>query len=292
MFRLRSSLFRVLTFSVIATAVLSLFFAATISRPLARITRAAERIAAGDRTAAPEQTRRDEIGQLARAVDVMTHRLDDRARAVAELAADLSHELKSPLTSIRGAAELLIDGADADPEARTRFLDNILADANRLDRLVTRLLELSRAEADPSEPEPIDWEELVREGAGAGAIVVYAATRTGVHGRRGPLLSAVRNLVENARQHAEPGSVVTVRVEDAEPGVATHVHNHGSAIRPANLARVWGRFFTTRAARGGTGLGLAIVKTVVLAHGGTVAVTSTPEAGTTFSIVLPTPPPE
>jgi len=156
LYRLRTSLFRVLLAALFATAVLSLFLAATIARPLSRLSRIARRIAAGDRRQSLALGRHDEIGHLARAFDAMARKLDDRARSAAQMAADLSHEFKSPLTSIRGAAELLMEGAAEDPRARQRFLGNILADAGRLDRLVSRLLELSRLEADEAPFEEVE----------------------------------------------------------------------------------------------------------------------------------------
>ena len=111
LYRLRSSLFRVLVAALFATAVLSLFLAATIARPLSRLSRIARRIAAGNRRESLALGRHDEIGHLARAFDAMARKLDDRARGAAQMAADISHEFKSPLTSIRGAAELLLEGA-------------------------------------------------------------------------------------------------------------------------------------------------------------------------------------
>ncbi|HEY3353617.1 MAG TPA: ATP-binding protein [Polyangia bacterium] len=294
MHRLRATLLKVLLGAVGATAVLSLFLAWTISRPLGRLTRLAARIAAGDRTAQLALERRDEIGQLARAFDAMTRRLDERARYIGELSANISHEFKSPLTSIRGAAELLLDGAAEDPGARARFLENILADSQRLDRLVTRLLELSRVEADPVPTEVLDYEALVREAAdhasGAAPVEVhYRARAMHLLGRRAHLASVVGNLVDNAQAFAAPGTTITITVAEADGGAAlrTSVHNLGAPISEANLERIWHRFFTTRAQAGGTGLGLPIVASVVSAHGGTVAVTSSAAEGTTFSFELP-----
>lgn len=295
MYRLRASLFTVLAVALALTAVLSVFLAGTISRPLTHLTRVANRIAKGDRSQRLKLARRDEIGQLARAFDTMTHKLDERARYIGQLAANISHEFKSPLTSIRGAAELLEDGAADDPAARTRFLGNILVDADRLDRLVTRLLELARFEADPIPSEMIDFEALVRETAerapaAAPVEVKYHAKRTQLLGRRAHLASALGNLIDNAQQHAADGSVIEVRVTDGPANsIRTSVHNRGTAISEANLQRIWDRFFTTRPDRGGTGLGLPIVMTVVEAHGGSVAVQSTTEDGTTFSFDLPAP---
>jgi two-component system sensor histidine kinase ChvG len=209
------------------------------------------------------------------------------------MAADISHEFKSPLTSIRGAAELLLEGAAEDPQARARFLGNILEDAGRLDRLVSRLLELSRLEADemPFEEIPLDpfVAEVVASAAGPAVpvIVQQRTARASWRGRPGQLGSALRNLIENARQHAARGTGVTVTVEDAGGGLCFVVHNHGEAISEANLGRIWDRFFTTRAASGGSGLGLPIVAAAVTAHGGRTFVSSDEVAGTTFGFELP-----
>jgi two-component system, OmpR family, sensor histidine kinase ChvG len=289
LYRLRAALLKVLIAAVAATAILSLFLAGTIARPLSRLMRIAGRIAAGDRSQPLALRRHDEIGELARAIDQMARKLDQRAQDVAEMTANISHEFKSPLTSIRGAAELLLDGAAEDPAARSRFLRNILADAERLDRLLSRLLELSRLEAETTPVEMIDYEALVREvGEQQNAIVEYRAAGHYLPARHVHLGSALRALLENAAQHARPQSAITLRVSEPGPGwIRTSVHNDGDPISPANLPRVWDRFFTTRSNQGGTGLGLAIVASVVKRHHGTVSVTSSAEEGTTFSFDLP-----
>ena len=300
MHRIKRTLLGVLAVALSATIVMSLFLAATIARPLGRLTRIARRISEGDRTqslADAGSDRRDEIGELARAFDVMARKLDERARYVGELAANISHEFKSPLTSIRGAAELLLDGAAEDPDARGRFLANILEDAQRLDRLVTRLLELSRVEADDAPREPLDFEALMRESVDEACrrgpapidLVWSASAKAGsLVGRRAHLASAIGNLLENAEQHAAPDSRITVSVNDLDHGLSVAVHNVGATpISEANLARIWDRFFTTRGAAGGTGLGLPIVKTVVAAHGGSVRCASSATEGTTFTVEIP-----
>jgi len=280
LYRLRTWLGRILVGSLALTGVLSLFLAATISRPLTRLTRLAERVAGGERPPPLALSRKDEIGQLSRALDRMTQELDRRARDVADLAADVSHGFKTPLTGIRGAAELLRDGAADEPGPRARFLSMILDDAARLDRLVTRLLELSRAETDDSAAAEVDLAGLARAVAARHGAVVTGATTAVVAGRPRALEAALDNLVGNAVQHADPGTVITVSVE----GTRVAVHNCGAVIAPAALERVWDRFFTTRP--GGTGLGLAIVRSVAAIHGGTVGVESG-DRGTTFWIELP-----
>jgi two-component system sensor histidine kinase ChvG len=298
MHRLRTSLLRILGIVLAITAVLSLWLAATIARPLRLLVDRARRVAAGARGASLRLDRRDEIGDLSRALDDMARRLDARAADTAALAADISHEFKSPLTSLRGAAELLLDGAGADPAARGRFLANMLADTQRLDRLVTRLLELSRLEADSAPPVALDAGDVVREAveasaSRAGVPVTWRAPAGEVPllGRRAALVAAVRNLVDNAQAHAAPDTAVEVRLEGAAGGtdLIISVTNQGSPIPPATLERMWDRFFTTRADRGGTGLGLPIAAAAARAHGGRVTCTSTAEAGTTFRLLLPGP---
>ena len=293
MYRLRTTLFKVLAVSLAATLLLSLLLATTISRPLTRLMRAGERIANGERGVTIRLEGPDEIGQLSRAFETMTQRLDQRTQYVRQLAANISHEFKSPLTGIRGAAELLLEGAAADRTVSDRFLKNILSDANRLDRLVNRLLELARFESDTAPAEDLDYvalvQDVVAQAHGAAAVeVVVRSQRHAITGRRTQLASALGNLIENALQHAAAGSAVTVTVEDGADGqLVTSVHNQGAPISPANLARIWDRFFTTRVEQGGSGLGLPIVQSVVAAHGGSVQVQSDASSGTRFSFALP-----
>jgi two-component system sensor histidine kinase ChvG len=291
MHRLRSALVKILLVVLAITAVLSLFLAATIARPLGNLLRRANRVAAGSRGESLRLDRRDEIGDVARALDEMARRLDARADETAALAADISHEFKSPLTGLRGAAELLLDGAGDDPAARRRFLANMLADTQRLDRLVTRLLELSRLEADSAPPVALDAAEVVSEAVAscAGhAPVIWRppADRVPLPGRRPALVAAVRNLVDNAQAHAAANTAVDVRLQSSDGDVVVSVTNHGPPIPPPTLERMWDRFFTTRADRGGTGLGLPIVTAAAKAHGGRVTCASSDDA-TTFVLTLP-----
>ena len=293
MHRLRRGLIKILLVIIAITSVISLFLAATIARPLRRLLATAKSVAAGARGNSLRLDRRDEIGDLSRALDEMARRLDARAAESAALAADISHEFKSPLTGLRGAAELLLEGAAEDPATRRRFLTNMLTDTQRLDRLVTRLLELSRLEADNAAPVELNMSDVVAEaieGAADRALVTWHAPLDGVavRGRRGALVAAVRNLIDNATAHAAPGTGVDVRVEaSSRDGISVVVTNQGPVIPPATLERMWDRFFTTRADRGGTGLGLPIVAAAAKAHGGSVTCTSSAEAGTRFTLALP-----
>lgn len=288
MWRLRRSLFCVLGVALSITAVLTLFFAATVSRPLARLAAAARRVAAGDRRAALASTRRDEIGELARALEDMRRQLDRRAAEAAARAADLSHELKSPLTGMRGAAELLLGGQVTEPADRRRFLENIVADTERLDALVSRLLELSRVRADGEPWRWLDLRDVVREAATGGVRVRAGERPVCIRGRRAHLVSAVRNLVDNALVHRAPGTRVAVSLEARRGAAVIRVENAGEPIDPAVAGRLWERFYTTRGGAGGTGLGLPIVRAVARAHGGEATLVESGGGSTVFAIELPT----
>jgi two-component system sensor histidine kinase ChvG len=275
LYKLRRFLTQILLASLAITSLLTLVLATTIARPLGKLTRRAQRIAARQSVDGDSLGERsDEIGQLARAVDAMTEELERRAKDSRTLAADISHELKNPLAGIRGAAELLRDGID-DVEARERFLEMIIADAARLDRIVSRLFELARVEDDRSVALPVDVADLARACAARPWPVPVAVMVDGApiaSGRSAQLAAAIENLVANATQFADPESTVRVVLQDRRESVRVTVMNHGPALSAAAQRKVWDRFYSTRVESGGSGLGLSIVRSVALAHGGTVGV--------------------
>jgi len=274
------------------SAIISLSFSAAIAAPLRRLTHAARRIAAGHAAQSSKLSTPDfapaEVAVLADVLQTMTEQLTARARYVTEFANNASHELKSPITAIRGAAELLGQHDDMPAPQRARFVQNIAEDAERMERLVTRMLELARAESEAQEPaEELDVSAVV------GAILERYAPRVELSLANPPgtlqiaeqhLRAVLVNLVENALRHGA-GKPVQVRVGSLGSKLAISVCDQGAGISQANQARLFQRFFTTERDRGGTGLGLSIVKAIAEARGGEVSAQSGPE-GSTFNVVL------
>jgi two-component system sensor histidine kinase ChvG len=293
--RIRSGLITVMGVAVGFSVLLTLILALTISRPLERLSRAARGIAAGEQGVTIPVGGGGEIGELSHSFAEMTQKLEARQRYITEFAADVAHEFKSPLTSIRGAAELLAEGAADDPEARRRFLRNIELDAARLDRLVSRLLELSRIEASEEQPQMVDLAALCRRAIDRsrtpdGDITLsYSASVHLVRARESDLETALLNLLDNAVRFSPSGVPVEMAVRGGRgaPFVEISVTDHGPGIAPEQLPRIFERFYTTDAERDGTGLGLAIVRAVVVAHGGSVDVTTPEGGGASFLVRLP-----
>lgn len=293
LYKIRTGLIEVLVVAIALTLLLTLTLAWSISRPLSRLAKAARRIAAGERQVEVPVGGSGEIRDLGEAFETMTERLDGRMRYISDFAADVAHELKSPLTSIRGAAELLAEGAVDDPDARDRFLANIELDAERLDRLVNRLLELSRIDASQEPMAELDLGELIQR--------VVDRTHTPEQpvevqwhsplrrwtGREQDIERALLNLVENGLRFSDEGVPVEIHVRQVpEHRLALEVRDRGPGVPEANRPKVFERFFTTDAERSGTGLGLAIVKSVAEAHGGEAELVSPDDGGACFRLVL------
>ncbi len=285
----RRGLLLAVSATVCAAVLVSLLFAALIVRPLRKITSAAEVVAQGG--AAPPLPMNlftpSEIQKLSAALETMTRKLRERADYIAQLAANVSHELKTPITAIRGAAELLRDEWQGMTEAQRRqFADNIDSDAERMQLLVMRLLQLAQIENAPDPTESIavsDFFAALRNRYPAVDFVLASPpNRILISGEH--LRSAVVNLIENALRHGE-GMPVTVRVSAERDRLRIDVEDHGPGISPANQPRLFQRFFTTQRDSGGTGLGLAIVRAVAERNGGEVSFATGPQ-GTTFTLLL------
>jgi len=262
----------------------------TISRPVAELLTRTRRVARGesDRIEPLERPGTREMAELADGISTMAKALSDRAAYIRTLASHVSHEFKTPLTSIEGAAELLRDHHDGmTADERQKFLETISAGGQRLRALLDRLLDLARAENAPRTEDLIDLAQAVtRASAGRSALDVDNAVPETLRGRisEDALGIVLGNLLENAAQHG----ATRVRIAGQSGGEAVHlqVEDDGGGITPANREKIFEHFFTTRREQGGTGLGLGIVRALLGAHGGSIALTETDLGGAAFEITL------
>lgn len=239
-------------------------------------------------------------GAIAVVRDVTDLRVLERTRQ--EFFTNVSHELKTPITAIRGALETVVGDDEVPPDVRDRFLANAQHHAHRLATLVNDLLSLARIERDPTSlpRAPVDLLTLVTEvleGAEPMAdragvtLEVLVQSVTEIEGDEEALRQAITNLVDNAVAHSPRDHTVTVTISDDGVIASVSVRDTGVGIPDEALERVFERFYRVddarSRARGGTGIGLSIVKHVAQAHGGTVHVTSTLGAGSEFTLLLP-----
>jgi two-component system phosphate regulon sensor histidine kinase PhoR len=226
-----------------------------------------------------------------------------------DFVANVSHELKTPVASIKGFVETLLDGAADDPEDRHRFLDIIARQADRLEAIIEDLLALSRIEqSEGAGTLPLETTSIAALLGEAANDCLPRATERAIRlevecdadleaAVNAPLVEqALINLIDNAIKACEAAATIRVSAHTAfsdtgEPLLEITVEDEGCGIEPAHLPRLFERFYRVDKGRsrtlGGTGLGLSIVKHIVQAHGGTVGVDSTPGVGTTFTLRMP-----
>jgi two-component system, OmpR family, sensor histidine kinase ChvG len=287
----------------IVMLVLSLSLANTIAEPVRRLADAAERVRRGirSRQQIPDFTARtDEIGHLSRALRDMTQALYNRLDAIESFAADVAHELKNPLTSLRSALETLpkVNG----DHSRDRLIAIMQHDVRRLNRLISDISDASRLDAELTRGDagPVDVAALLRavvslaqdSSRGGARVELSVPVRRGknasadyfVLGHDSRLAQIVTNLIDNARSFSEPGGIVRVALERRsarkEPEgkqffdqVVITVDDDGPGVPPHALERIFERFYTDRPSQGfgqNSGLGLSISRQIVEAHGGRI----------------------
>lgn len=262
-----------------------------IARPIDALSKASRDVATGP-VSIPETpvTAAIEIRELYANFAAMAERIDRRQRYLKDFAAALAHEFKTPIAGIRGAIELFEDHAATMSEAeRQRFIANIAADADRLNRLVQRLLDLARADMTMVDPDAAaDVKAVIGSVADATsqlAIDVTMPERLPL-ARTTPevLATALTTLADNSRQAGATRLTIDVTMQGQR--IALSVIDNGSGVAPADIDRIFEPFFTARRDQGGTGLGLAIVRSLLAASGGTIACLPHP-GGARFDIDLP-----
>ena len=310
-------LLAIIAFSVVVGGVFSLWAATSIARGVESITDSVRALSQGAYAIELPVTGKDEIGALARDVRALAERLQaaDAQRAALdrerrELTAAVSHDLRTPLASVRAMIEALDDGVVRDPDEVSRYHASIRHETERLNRMLDDLLELARADAGVTTltRAPLAVQEI------AGDVVAALGPLAERHGVALTLESegeppaiavdgarverALANLVRNAIEYTPARGHVDVRVWAEPRAIATAVEDSGPGIPPDEQDRVWDRFYRGERSRtrsfdeagGGAGLGLAIVRGFVEAHGGSVALESSEGAGARCTMRLPRPP--
>ena len=286
----RMTLGFILLGTILLSVLLSLFLARTIARPLRRLARAAVRVRLGrarevDVPLLP--ARRDEIGLLARALYDMTQSLRYRIDATEAFAADVTHELKNPLASLRSAVDSL-DRVD-DPALRRQLLDVVRHDVRRLDRLIVDIAEVSRLDAELSRArfEPVDLGRLIEsllglwEGRAAeeGVRLAFARPRVGttvVMGEESRLARVFDNIVDNAISFSPEGGLIEIAATAIDGQVIVSIEDEGTGVPPPARGAIFDRFHSMRpegeAFGRHSGLGLAIAKAIVEGHDARISV--------------------
>jgi heavy metal sensor kinase len=289
---------------VLATAG-GMVIARAVLKPIANISRTARRITAEYLSLRiPTRLTGDELDHLAETLNAMLSRLDDAFAQMRRFATDAAHELRTPLTVLTGGIEVALRTPRPADEYR-RVLQSSLEEVRRLVRLAEDLLLLARTSTDigstvgPArdrvELEPVVLDVLdmgTRLAHGAGVSLRLAECVPGVVvGNAADLRRALLNLVENAVKYTPASGTVELALKQADGSASIVVRDTGPGIEPPDADRIFQPFVRLDAARtrdtGGSGLGLAIARSIVLAHGGTITVDSTPGAGSQFTIRVP-----
>lgn len=292
--------------------VLALLIARSIAKPLQRMTAATEEIASGNYDQTLDITSPDEIGRLAASFNTMAHEVKASRQAQRDFVANVSHELKTPLTSIQGFSQAILDGTAGGEVNRQRAVEIISSEANRMSRLVDELLDLARIESGQIKMlrDPVDLGKVLEACVEKFALqakednvelVLDAPPLPLITGDKDRLAQVFTNLLGNALKHTPPAGKVTIKAQEVKKkpqkkgspvsAVEITVTDTGSGIPPEDLEHIFERFYQVDKSRAGKdrgiGLGLTITKQIVEAHGGTISVESVIELGTKFTVDLP-----
>jgi two-component system sensor histidine kinase ChvG len=304
---LREQRTTLLEVSLLAFGVLvlsSIFLSGTIAAPVHRLAEAADRVRrgrVGRETIPSMEERGDEIGELASSLSAMTRALYDRIDAIESFAADVAHELKNPLTSLKNAVEMLVRAGSDD--ARLKLMSIIKSDVRRIDRLITDISDASRLDAEMSreEQQPVDIARLLET-----IVEIYRTTQSGrnitltidlpesatVVGRDERFGQIFRNIIDNALSFSPPDGAVGVSARAEGRSAIISIEDEGPGIPPDNLETIFNRFYTERASEQGgfgknSGLGLSIARQIAVGAGGRIWAENREPQGARFIVELP-----
>ncbi len=311
---LSSALFEIileaLLVGLLISALLSLVLAKTIVTPIQSLTKAAERVAAGNFSQKPKSEARDEIGVLTRTFNGMAGKLentlDDLKKSEAmrrEFVANVSHELRTPITSIRSYAETLQDEYNINEETRAEFLSVIVTESDRMTKIVQDLLTLSRFDAgsiefsfqrfslEKSIDDVYNTMQMEAQKRGHHFSVNIKAELPELYGDKARIEQVLINMISNAFKYTRDGGVISIVAGRQDDDVWVSVRDNGIGIPEEDVPNVFDRFYRVDKARsresGGTGLGLSIASEIVARHNGKMSLTSQVGKGTVITMTLP-----
>jgi signal transduction histidine kinase len=286
-------------FALIVSLVIAIILSRAIYRPLAAVTKAAQQISAGDYSQRIKPEGPKEIKELGESFNRMTENVEQAQLKLRHFVADVSHELRSPLTSIQGFAQALLDGTAADDATKLKAAQIISEESRRLKYQVNELLELSRIQSNQIKfhKDPLLIGEILEQCTEMltiqakqkqVTIELTAEPKLTVIGDADSLEQVFLNLLDNAVKNSPNGGAIrVVSVKSGGNFAKITVADEGPGIHPDYVAHVFERFYQVTGARTGVGLGLAIAKEIVLAHKGTIEASSTPGEGAVFTVTLP-----
>jgi len=291
----------------VGSLILSVIFSRALTRRIADLLKAIRTVRQGEYSHRVPLQGRDELTQLAGEFNALTGRLQTTEEVRRRFVSDASHELKTPLSSIRLLTDSILQSDSMDGETAREFLTDIGEEAERLTRITEKLLRLTRMDtAPPQRREPVDLRRVVEKvlhmltplaRAVEVGVRTHLASDAWVEATEDDLYQVAFNLMENAVKYNLPGGTVDVTLEDGPlgqnglPQVLLRVEDTGVGIPQEDLPRIFERFYRVDKARsraaGGTGLGLSIVQDTVRQHGGTVTVRRRTPEGTCFEVLFP-----
>lgn len=289
--------------SILFATVVVHFMAKYVTGPLREMNKIAQRMAKGDFSQRVTIHQADEIGDLGEAFNYMSGQIEKQEKLRRDFVADVSHELRSPLTNIQGFIEAIMDGKDRTPEDRSRYLGIIHKETTRLSRLVNELLYLSKLESGTVETSKtlFSLNEVIESSvqkflpvAGEkkqNIICSVSEEEIILSGNPDRIEQVITNLLDNACRHSPEGADIDVKLTKTSDSAKVMIIDRGEGIPPEDLPMIWERFYKVDKARkrdtGGTGLGLAIVRQIVESYGGQIEVTSEVGKGTEIGFSLP-----
>jgi two-component system sensor histidine kinase ChvG len=302
LYEVRLGIIRIFIYSILAAVLLSIILSRTIGRPLHKLKLEAEAVLdrRGRLTRHFRQTRRrDEIGDLSRSLTTLTQRLEQHIRFIESFAADISHEFKNPLASIRSATDIALEADNK--EERIKFLRMIQKDVARMERLLSGAREITKIDASMAQEsnEPVELNTLCRHVVEAFRLrhkdIVFSLDippgPVTVPGSPERLVQVIENIMDNAISFSPTGGTVDLALFQCDGSAIVRIGDNGPGVPIEHHRKIFERFFSFRQKHRGennhTGLGLSIVKVIVERYEGRIAVQNKPEGGACFEITLP-----